>query len=341
MAPINIASILLSSHPSDQIFLKLDLSQLQALFLSPSLMVSFSPMVSIFSGPGSPPEDLLLKSSISSIIWWLFKDVASDLISLPMPTIAAVTDHATAAGLLLAMSHDYILMRQDRGVLYLSEIDMGMALPNYFTALIRSKVAKPESQRDLLLCGVRVKAEEAVAKGLIDSAHDSGEKAVEAVVRLGEELTKRKWDDEVYAEIRKSLYTEIYGVLSLTKVFPSSPTDPLQLHLRRPSPPASPLLNSSVYVGLLFRPVTIFEPNYRHLSADLSISLELLMVVSQEIVDNLTDLTTNLKVSICVNIEFDDATDSFLAQAVEELKLEVFVETSMVARVFAKKGCTT
>ncbi|KAI3734555.1 hypothetical protein L6452_14026 [Arctium lappa] len=146
----------------------------------------------------------------------LFKDVVADLISLPMPTIAAVTGHAAAAGLLLAMSHDYVLMRRDRGVLYMSEIDMGMTLPDYFTALIRSKVAKPESRRDLLLRGVRVKAEEAVAKGLIDSAHDSGEKAVEAAVRLGEELTKRKWDGEVYAEIRKSLYPEICGVLGLT-----------------------------------------------------------------------------------------------------------------------------
>ncbi|KAD4178162.1 hypothetical protein R6Q59_021710 [Mikania micrantha] len=145
----------------------------------------------------------------------LFKDVVADLISLPMPTIAAVTGHAAAAGMLLAMSHDYVLMRRDRGVLYMSEVDIGMTLPDYFTAAIRSKVAMPEVRRDVLLRGVKFKADDAVVKGLIDSAHDNGEKAVEAAVRLGEELTKRKWDGEVYCEIRKSLYPELIGVLGL------------------------------------------------------------------------------------------------------------------------------
>nr|XP_043629709.1 enoyl-CoA delta isomerase 2, peroxisomal-like [Erigeron canadensis] len=146
----------------------------------------------------------------------LFKDMVADLISLPVPTVAAVTGHAAAAGLMLAMSHDYVVMRRDRAVLYMSEVDIGMTLPDYFTALIRSKVAKPEARRDLLLRGMRIKADEALAKGLIDSAHDSAEKATEAAVHMGEELAKRKWDGEVYAEIRKSLYPELLSVLGLT-----------------------------------------------------------------------------------------------------------------------------
>ncbi|KAI3756737.1 hypothetical protein L1987_56560 [Smallanthus sonchifolius] len=161
---------------------------------------------------GSPSEAVnLLRHMVR-----LFKDVVADLISLPLPTIASVTGHAAAAGLLLAMSHDYVMMRRDRGVLYMSEVDMGMTLPDYFTAMIRSKVAKPDARRDVLLRGVKVKGDEAVVKGLIDSAHDSGEKVVEAAVRLGEELSKRKWDGEVYAEIRKALYPELIGVLGLT-----------------------------------------------------------------------------------------------------------------------------
>ncbi|KAJ9567729.1 hypothetical protein OSB04_003696 [Centaurea solstitialis] len=50
----------------------------------------------------------------------------------------------------------------------MSEIGMGMTLPEYFTAVVRSKVARLEVRRDLLLCGVKVKAEEAVVKGLVD-----------------------------------------------------------------------------------------------------------------------------------------------------------------------------
>ncbi|KAK4592360.1 hypothetical protein RGQ29_016770 [Quercus rubra] len=40
------------------------------------------------------------------------------------------------------------------------------------------------------------------------AAHDSEECVVEAVVRLGDSLAERKWNGEVYAEIRKSLYLE-------------------------------------------------------------------------------------------------------------------------------------
>ncbi|MFX6535635.1 enoyl-CoA hydratase-related protein, partial [Acinetobacter baumannii] len=67
----------------------------------------------------------------------LFKGVVSDYLSLPMPTIAAVTGHAAAAGLMLAMSHDYVVMTSSKAVMYMSELDIGMSLPDYFTALIR------------------------------------------------------------------------------------------------------------------------------------------------------------------------------------------------------------
>lgn len=161
---------------------------------------------------GSPSKTIDLLLSMVD----LFKPLVADLVSLPMPTIAAITGHACAAGLVLAISHDYVLMRRDRGVLYMSELDIGITLPDYFIAMMRSKVGKPEARRDVLLRGVKVKAEEALAMGLVDSAHDDGESVLEAAVSMGEDLTKKKWDGEVYSEIRKSLYPELCKVLGLT-----------------------------------------------------------------------------------------------------------------------------
>ncbi|KAK1418850.1 hypothetical protein QVD17_27997 [Tagetes erecta] len=163
------------------------------------------------SSNGSSSEAVNLLSHMVD----LFKYVVDDLISLPMPTIAVITGHAAAAGLMLAMSHDYVVMRRDRGVLYMSEVDIGMTLPGYFTALVRSKVAKPSVRRDVLLRGVKVKGDEAVVKGLVDAVFDDGEMTVNGGVRLGEELSKRKWDGEVYCEIRKTLYPELIAVLGL------------------------------------------------------------------------------------------------------------------------------
>uniref|UniRef100_A0A7N0UT56 Delta(3)-Delta(2)-enoyl-CoA isomerase n=1 Tax=Kalanchoe fedtschenkoi TaxID=63787 RepID=A0A7N0UT56_KALFE len=85
--------------------------------------------------PGSPSGFL---ARVHHMVEHL-KPVVADLISLPMPTIAAVTGHAAAAGMLLAISHDYVVMRGDRGVMYMSELDIGMTFPEYVMAVLRSK----------------------------------------------------------------------------------------------------------------------------------------------------------------------------------------------------------
>ena len=84
----------------------------------------------------------------------------------------------------------------------MSEVDIGLTSPDYFTVLIRSKIGSASAWRDILLAGRKVKGEEAVRMGIVDSTtHDSEESVVEAAVHLGEQLVKRKWNDEVYAEI--------------------------------------------------------------------------------------------------------------------------------------------
>ncbi|KAJ6317627.1 hypothetical protein OIU76_013217 [Salix suchowensis] len=42
----------------------------------------------------------------------------------------------------------------------------------------------------------------AVEKGIVDKVGGSAEETVEAAVRLGEEMFKRKWDGQVYAKNR-------------------------------------------------------------------------------------------------------------------------------------------
>ncbi|KAK9093421.1 hypothetical protein Syun_028332 [Stephania yunnanensis] len=102
-----------------------------------------------------------------------FRPVVADLISLPLPTIAAVTGHAAAAGLMLAISHDYVLMRKDRGVLYMSELDIGMTFPDYFMVVMRSKFASPIALRNVVLQAAKLKPMEALKMGIIDSVHES------------------------------------------------------------------------------------------------------------------------------------------------------------------------
>ncbi|XVF38407.1 hypothetical protein REPUB_Repub20aG0099100 [Reevesia pubescens] len=149
-----------------------------------------------------------------------FKPIVAAFLNLPMPTIAAVTGHASAAGFALALSHDYVIMRRDRGVLYMAEVDIGLTIPDYFEAFFREKIGLASNRRDLLLRGLKMKGDEAEKRGIVDEAYDSEDEVKEASVRMGEELGKRNWDGEVYAEIRKGLYPEICSKLGLaTKVF--------------------------------------------------------------------------------------------------------------------------
>ncbi|KAF9677702.1 hypothetical protein SADUNF_Sadunf08G0135000 [Salix dunnii] len=145
----------------------------------------------------------------------LFKPVVAELISLPMPTIAAINGHAAAGGLILALSHDYVYMKRDRGVLYMSEVDLGLTIPDYVIALLRAKIGSPSARRDVLLRGAKVRGDEAVSMGIVEGAHDNEERLREATMSHGKQLGSRKWDGEVYKEIRKSLYPELCVVLGL------------------------------------------------------------------------------------------------------------------------------
>ncbi|XP_042515429.1 enoyl-CoA delta isomerase 2, peroxisomal-like [Macadamia integrifolia] len=143
-----------------------------------------------------------------------FKELTTEIISLPLPTIAAISGHASAGGFILALCHDYILMRKDRGVLYMSELDISFPLPRHYMALIKSKVVLPAAWRDTVLRAVKFRAEAALARGIIDSAHGTVKETVDAALRLGEELAGRKWDGQVYAQMRKTLHSEVWDAFA-------------------------------------------------------------------------------------------------------------------------------
>ncbi|KAK6933207.1 hypothetical protein RJ641_036101 [Dillenia turbinata] len=53
-----------------------------------------------------------------------FGSLITEFLSLPMPTITAVTGHAATVGFIFALTHDYIVMRKDRGFLYFRELNI-------------------------------------------------------------------------------------------------------------------------------------------------------------------------------------------------------------------------
>ncbi|MEZ5342188.1 MAG: enoyl-CoA hydratase-related protein [Acidimicrobiales bacterium] len=58
------------------------------------------------------------------------------LLTLRVPTIAAVQGHCFAGGAMFALAHDHRIMREDRGFFCLPEIDLGMSFTDGMAALI-------------------------------------------------------------------------------------------------------------------------------------------------------------------------------------------------------------
>ncbi|KAL6851744.1 hypothetical protein ACP4OV_020308 [Aristida adscensionis] len=136
------------------------------------------------------------------------RPLAADLLALPMPTVAAVTGHASAGGFLLALCHDYRVMRGDRGVLYMSEVDIGLPLPPYFMAVLRAKITAANALRDVVLRGRKLRAADAKEMGVVDAVCPSAAETAAEAFKLAEQLAVRRWDGSVYASIRISMFPD-------------------------------------------------------------------------------------------------------------------------------------
>ncbi len=67
------------------------------------------------------------------------------VLTLPIPTAAAVVGHAFGAGAMLALAHDFRVMRADRGFFCLPEVDIRIPFTAGMAALIQAKLT-PQAQ---------------------------------------------------------------------------------------------------------------------------------------------------------------------------------------------------
>lgn len=91
------------------------------------------------------------------------------VLGAPFITVAACNGHTFAAGAMLAVAHDFRVMRADRGYFCLPEVDLGIPLTPGMNALMTSRLP-PVAAHEVLVTGNRFGGSQAAAKGIVTEA---------------------------------------------------------------------------------------------------------------------------------------------------------------------------
>jgi enoyl-CoA hydratase/carnithine racemase len=90
------------------------------------------------------------------------------VLTLPIPTASAVVGHAFGAGAMLAVAHDFRVMRADRGFFCFPEVDIRIPFTPGMAALIQAKLA-PQAQVASMTTGRRFGGVDAATFGIVDA----------------------------------------------------------------------------------------------------------------------------------------------------------------------------
>jgi len=95
------------------------------------------------------------------------------ILTLPIPTAAAVVGHAFGAGAMLALAHDFRVMRADRGFFCLPEVDIHIPFTPGMAALIQAKLT-PQAAVASMTTGRRFGGDDAASLGIVDAVAGEG-----------------------------------------------------------------------------------------------------------------------------------------------------------------------
>jgi Delta3-Delta2-enoyl-CoA isomerase len=135
-----------------------------------------------------------------------FMTLMGRIITLPVPSIAAINGHAFGAGFMCALCHDIRFMREDRGFACANEVEIGMVIPNPELALFRHKLPMNTFFETVQLAR-RWTGPDAVASGVAQQTHpleSLQDKAMERAAELAHLGANRK----VYGRMKEAIYGE-------------------------------------------------------------------------------------------------------------------------------------
>ena len=132
------------------------------------------------------PKLLLLDRSGMTEFFYFFNKVVFEILTLPVPTSAAIKAHAIAGGTILLLACDYRVAASGKVLIGLNEIKLGVPAP-YLPDLILRRIAGDVVASEMLYFGEFIDSLDAAKKGIITSMFpksDVEDKALEIVASV-------------------------------------------------------------------------------------------------------------------------------------------------------------
>jgi enoyl-CoA hydratase/carnithine racemase len=139
-----------------------------------------------------------------------FDQLLGRILFAPFVTVAALNGHTIAGGALLALAHDYRIMRSDRGFMSLPSVDVGIPFTPGMSALISAKVPQPAAH-DLVVSCRQIGGKEALELGVVNGVAAHTEVVTDAVALARSMVDK---DPTALRIVKKRLYPEAAGMLT-------------------------------------------------------------------------------------------------------------------------------
>jgi enoyl-CoA hydratase/carnithine racemase len=135
-----------------------------------------------------------------------FMTLMGRIISLPLPSVAAINGHAFGAGFMCALCHDKRIMRSDRGFACANEVEIGMVIPQPELALFRHKLPMNVFFETVQLAR-RWTGPAALAAGIVHATSEL-EGLRDAALTEAASLARLGANRKVYGGMKQSLYGE-------------------------------------------------------------------------------------------------------------------------------------
>jgi enoyl-CoA hydratase/carnithine racemase len=131
------------------------------------------------------------------------------ILAIPVPTVAAVQGHAFAGGGMLALAHDFRVMRADRGFFCLPEVNINIPFSRGMSALIQGRLSK-KTAHEAMTTARRYGGREALEAGIVDVvAHEDD--VVTSAIEMARQLVGNA--GPTLGTIKARMYAEALAAL--------------------------------------------------------------------------------------------------------------------------------